>query len=239
MTHIMKIDEFVNENFNSVNDNQIKNFIKTHKVAFDYFVELCKDEENYPEVEDVIDALRSLETNNDITDDEYNFLIANFDAVWSYYLKHSDLDTMNESAMSPMTDEYRIFIIDDDDESVLELSDEKFIELAEQNGTVWSLEGFQDNWNYDSMTMPNPDFSYMRITDKFGKSVKVNDHKYYVYLVDDNDYDDTIEESDIAFTDLAERNGNYWTLASFQDTWNNNAMFMGDPEYSYIRILKK
>lgn len=106
MTHIMKIDEFVNENFNSVNDNQINNFIKNHKVAFDYFVELCKDEENYPEVEDVIDALRSLGTNNDITDEEYNFLVTNFDAVWSYYLSHPD-KYLNESAM--MKNQYGVY----------------------------------------------------------------------------------------------------------------------------------
>ena len=90
MTKIMKIDEFINES-NSVSDFELKNFIKNHGEAFNYFVELCKDEENYPEVEDVIDALRSLGTNGDITDEEYDFLVVNFDDVWSYYTNNKNL----------------------------------------------------------------------------------------------------------------------------------------------------
>lgn len=90
MAHIMKICEFVNEN-KSVSDSELKNFIKNHSKAFNYFVELCKDEENYPEVDDVIDAMRSLGTNGEITDEEYDFLLVNFDDVWSYYTKNKNL----------------------------------------------------------------------------------------------------------------------------------------------------
>jgi hypothetical protein len=56
--------------------------------------------------------------------------------------------------------EYRVYCIDmDDDElyaedfdGVWDLSDEKFIEHAERQGLVWSLEGFQEAFNQDGVS---------------------------------------------------------------------------------------
>lgn len=43
------------------------------------------------------------------------------------------------------------------------MSDEEFIEEAEEQGLVWSLEGFQYNWNTEYESLPEKDESVMRI----------------------------------------------------------------------------
>ena len=43
------------------------------------------------------------------------------------------------------------------------MSDEEFIENAEEQGLVWSLEGFQNNWNTEYESLPEKDESVMRI----------------------------------------------------------------------------
>lgn len=43
------------------------------------------------------------------------------------------------------------------------MSDEEFIETAEEQGLVWSLEGFQNNWNTEYESLPEKDESVMRI----------------------------------------------------------------------------
>ena len=43
------------------------------------------------------------------------------------------------------------------------MSDEEFIETAEEQGLVWSLEGFQNNWNTVYESLPEKDESVMRI----------------------------------------------------------------------------
>lgn len=43
------------------------------------------------------------------------------------------------------------------------MSDEDFIEEAEAQGWVWSLEGFQHYWNSDHEFIPARDESVMRI----------------------------------------------------------------------------
>jgi hypothetical protein len=43
------------------------------------------------------------------------------------------------------------------------MCDEDFIEEAEAQGNVWSLEGFQHNWNAKHESLPPKDESIMRI----------------------------------------------------------------------------
>lgn len=43
------------------------------------------------------------------------------------------------------------------------MSDEEFIKEAEEQGLVWSLEGFQYNWNSEDESLPEKDESVMRI----------------------------------------------------------------------------
>ena len=43
------------------------------------------------------------------------------------------------------------------------MSDEEFIETAEEQGLVWALEGFQNNWNTEYESLPEKDESVMRI----------------------------------------------------------------------------
>lgn len=44
-----------------------------------------------------------------------------------------------------------------------EISDDDFIEEAEIEGLVYTLEGFVNEWNFDVMHCPTPDTTYMRI----------------------------------------------------------------------------
>ena len=65
--------------------------------------------------------------------------------------------------------EKRVYIIASDCklvESVAnidEISDDDFIEEAEKEGLVYTLEGFVNEWNFDAMYCPTPDTTYMRI----------------------------------------------------------------------------
>ena len=42
------------------------------------------------------------------------------------------------------------------------VDDETFMALAEEEGTVYSIQGFKNQWNENSDMMVNPDFSFMR-----------------------------------------------------------------------------
>lgn len=60
----------------SVND-----FVKNHKQALDMFLGIYNNEEDYPTVEDAMNALRSLNTNGSITDIEYDYIVNNWDTL--------------------------------------------------------------------------------------------------------------------------------------------------------------
>ena len=59
--------------------------------------------------------------------------------------------------------EIRVYIVCDEDEKWLNKSNEAFVDRAERDGTVWSLQGFMYSWNHECYTMPTPDYSYIRI----------------------------------------------------------------------------
>lgn len=61
--------------------------------------------------------------------------------------------------------ETRVYIVVDDDERWLTCSDDEFMTQAEYEGSVWSLQGFVNTWNHNSMLIPCPDYSYIRIID--------------------------------------------------------------------------
>lgn len=42
------------------------------------------------------------------------------------------------------------------------IDDDSFMTMAEDEGNVYSLKGFQNQWNYENETMPNADYSYIR-----------------------------------------------------------------------------
>ena len=60
---------------------------------------------------------------------------------------------------------FRIYAIPDSVDGNDDLLDNDFMDIAEEEGTVWSLFGFQENWNNDNM-MPDPEGSYLRIIPK-------------------------------------------------------------------------
>ena len=65
----------------------------------------------------------------------------------------------------------RVYIVDADRieklmeegtiQDVSQVSDEQFIQFAEEDETIYSIEAFQDVWNH-AIAMPSPDFSYIR-----------------------------------------------------------------------------
>lgn len=67
--------------------------------------------------------------------------------------------------------EMRVYIVDADRieklmeegtiQDVSQVSDEQFIQFAEEDETIYSIEAFQDVWNH-AIAMPSPDFSYIR-----------------------------------------------------------------------------
>lgn len=67
--------------------------------------------------------------------------------------------------------ETRIYIINFDDLDVefdfdiASIPDELFMDLAEQYGAVYSLKGLADAWNYDPMSCPTADATYIRFID--------------------------------------------------------------------------
>lgn len=72
-----------------------------------------------------------------------------------------------------MNDNIRIYIISDVAyteyieshcvKSVKDIPDTDFIEMAEYEGNVFSLKGFEFDWNEYPMFMPDADNSYIRI----------------------------------------------------------------------------
>lgn len=156
--------------------------------------------------------------------------------------------------LSLRLEEYRIYALEERTakrlmqmlkcNNVESIPDNSFIDSAERNGDVWSLEGFQDTWNNNSQMMPSPEFSYIRIFNANGTPVDIGDKKYRVYAINnDTAFDDEYSHFDDipndVFTSQAEDEGTVWTLAGFQDTWNNDAQMCPDPEYSWIRILPR
>lgn len=67
-----------------------------------------------------------------------------------------------------MKKEVRVYIVEtfnDDIEEKIDinnLTDDEFIELAEEQGTVYSLKGFQNQWNHYCYAMATPEYSYIR-----------------------------------------------------------------------------
>lgn len=62
--------------------------------------------------------------------------------------------------------EIRVYVVNCDNyegcEDLREVSDLRFIEIAEEQGNVWSLMGFQTNWNEWENTCPDAEGSYIR-----------------------------------------------------------------------------
>ena len=56
------------------------------------------------------------------------------------------------------------FIMDKygEDFDINTIDDDSFITMAEDEGNVYSLKGFQNQWNYENETMPIADYSYIR-----------------------------------------------------------------------------
>lgn len=53
--------------------------------AVDYFKDMLSDEENYPDAESIIDGLRSLLSNGEITEDDYNYVMQHWDEIAEPY----------------------------------------------------------------------------------------------------------------------------------------------------------
>lgn len=68
----------------------------------------------------------------------------------------TDLNTLDEKVLESVIKETRVYAIDPDDErvadigSITDLTDEEFIFEAEEQGLVWSLKGFEIQFNYGS-----------------------------------------------------------------------------------------
>lgn len=62
--------------------------------------------------------------------------------------------------------EIRVYVVNCDNyegcEDLKAISDLRFIEIAEEQGNVWSLMGFQANWNEWDFTCPDAESSYIR-----------------------------------------------------------------------------
>lgn len=82
--------------------------------------------------------------------------------------------------LDPNKDDYRVYVVSKynnavrryaEHGSIDDMPDPEFIEVAESEGTVYTLHGLQENWNKYSDTMPYPDSSFVRILPKsvFGK----------------------------------------------------------------------
>ena len=67
-----------------------------------------------------------------------------------------------------MEKEVRVYIVEtfnDDIEEKIDvnnLTDDEFIELAEEQATAYSLKDFQNIWNHYSYAMANPEYSCIR-----------------------------------------------------------------------------
>lgn len=73
-----RISQIVNES--------IKKVLRENKYsAIDYFKDMLSDEENYPDAESIIDGLRSLLSNGEITEDDYNYVMQHWDEIAEPY----------------------------------------------------------------------------------------------------------------------------------------------------------
>jgi hypothetical protein len=59
----------------------VNDFVQNHQEAFDMFSEICKNKEKYPDAGSVLDAVKNLCTNGDITVDECGFIVGNFNEL--------------------------------------------------------------------------------------------------------------------------------------------------------------
>lgn len=59
-----------------------------------------------------------------------------------------------------MNKEIRVYVIEVDDKGSDDYTNEEFMTLAEEQGTVFSLKGFQDYFNYEDWNSQN---YYIRI----------------------------------------------------------------------------
>lgn len=72
-----------------------------------------------------------------------------------------------------MKDNVRIYIVSQESytdysekhniKRVEDIPDNDFVDMAEEEGSVFTLKGFEFNWNEYSMFMPDADNSYIRI----------------------------------------------------------------------------
>lgn len=51
-------------------------------------------------------------------------------------------------------------------------------------------------------------------------------------------YDDLQEISNLKFLNIAEQQGNVWTLAKFREAWDKNDVFIPSVESFYIRFME-
>ena len=66
-------------------------------------------------------------------------------------------------------DELRFYLVNVDDtdlDDVISISDEEFKSLAEEQGLVWGMDGFQQAWN-------DYDYSDLNVTTQFLRILKV------------------------------------------------------------------
>lgn len=59
----------------------VDDFVQNHQEAFDMFSEICKNKVDYPDAGSVLDAVKNLYINGDITVEECGFIVGNFDEL--------------------------------------------------------------------------------------------------------------------------------------------------------------
>lgn len=47
-------------------------------------------------------------------------------------------------------------------DSINDITDDEFMDMAEEEGTVYSLKDFQEVWNHYCYVMATPEYSYIR-----------------------------------------------------------------------------
>lgn len=94
--------------------------------------------------------------------------------------KINEMSVRRPGGLDPNRDDYRVYIVSKynndvrryaEKGSIDDMPDHEFVEIAEGEGTVFSLSGFQENWNKYYDTLPYPEASYIRILPRsvFGK----------------------------------------------------------------------
>lgn len=75
-----------NKRISQIVNESIKKVLRENKYsAIDYFKDMLSDEENYPDAESIIDGLRSLLSNGEITEDDYNYVMQHWDEIAEPY----------------------------------------------------------------------------------------------------------------------------------------------------------